>query len=57
LVHWEESVTWCVGVAIFVEVEAVPEREKGGDDVSWADTNLTGSKNKENTPGRFSYFK
>jgi hypothetical protein len=31
--------------------EATPRREKGGDDASWADANLTGPKNKENTCG------
>jgi hypothetical protein len=29
--------------------KATPERKKGGDDVSWADANLTKLKNKENT--------
>jgi hypothetical protein len=27
--------------------EISPGREKGGDDASWADVNLTGPKNKE----------
>jgi hypothetical protein len=31
--------------------------ENGEDDASWADTNLTGPKNKENTCGRFSLYK
>jgi hypothetical protein len=33
--------------------EAAPKREKGGDDASWADVNLTGPKNKKNTRSRF----
>jgi hypothetical protein len=28
-----------------------PGRGKGGDDASWADTNLTGPKNEENQRG------
>jgi hypothetical protein len=28
--------------------EATPEREKGGDEVSWTDTNLIGLKDEEN---------
>jgi hypothetical protein len=34
--------------------EAPPGRGKRGDDASWADTNLTELKNKENSRGRFS---
>jgi hypothetical protein len=37
--------------------EAAPERGKGGDDVSWANVNLTGQKNKENSCCRFSSYK
>jgi hypothetical protein len=37
--------------------EARPKREKGGDDVSLADANLTVLKNKENPCGRFSWYK
>jgi hypothetical protein len=37
--------------------EATLEREKGGDDVSRVDANLTGSKNKENLHDRFSCYK
>jgi hypothetical protein len=33
--------------------EVALRRGKEGDDASWADTNLTGSKNKENSRGRF----
>jgi hypothetical protein len=32
-------------------------REKGGDDVSWADANPIGLKNKENPRGRFNCYK
>jgi hypothetical protein len=37
--------------------EATPERGKRGDNASWADANLTGPKNKENSRGRFSCYK
>jgi hypothetical protein len=37
--------------------DAAPRREKGEDDSSWADTNLTGLKNEENIRGRFSWYK
>jgi hypothetical protein len=37
--------------------EAVAGREKGGNDVNWADVNLTVPKNKENLHGRFSCYK
>jgi hypothetical protein len=33
------------------------ERGKGGDIASWADTNLTGSRNEKNSRGRFSRYK
>jgi hypothetical protein len=34
-----------------------PEREKRGDDDSWAETNLTVLKNEENLYSRFSCYK
>jgi hypothetical protein len=34
-----------------------PGKEKGGDDVSWADVNLIEPKNIENSHGRFSCYK
>jgi hypothetical protein len=34
-------------MATLVEEEATPGKGKRRDDTSWADTNLTGSKNKE----------
>jgi hypothetical protein len=37
--------------------EVVPGRRKGGDDVSWADVNLAGPKNKENSYDQFSWYK
>jgi hypothetical protein len=49
--------TRCSGVMTSAGVETTLERRKGGDDVSWADVNLTGLKNKENTRGRFSWYK
>jgi hypothetical protein len=44
-------VTRCGGVTMLVGGDVAPEREKGGDDVSWADENLTGPKNEENSRG------
>jgi hypothetical protein len=49
--------TRCGGVATVARGEAAPGREKGGDDTSWVDANLTGPKNKENPRGCFSCFK
>jgi hypothetical protein len=40
--------TWRDSVATLAGGEATLGRGKGGDDASWADTNLTGLKNKEN---------
>jgi hypothetical protein len=57
LASWEESVTRRNGMATSVEGEAALRREKRGDDVSWADVNLNGLKNKENACGRFSCYK
>jgi hypothetical protein len=37
--------------------EAVSGREKGEDDASSVDVNLTGSKNEKNSHGRFNYYK
>jgi hypothetical protein len=45
------------GATTSVGGEAAPGREKGGDDASWADTNLTDLKNKENLHSRFSCYK
>jgi hypothetical protein len=39
--------TQCDGVMMLVGGEAAPEREKGGDDANWADTNLIVPKNKK----------
>jgi hypothetical protein len=39
--------TRCDGVVTSTGGEAAPDRKKGGDDVSWADTNLIGPKNKK----------
>jgi hypothetical protein len=32
-------------------------RKKGGDDANWADTDLTGLKNEENSCGQFNSYK
>jgi hypothetical protein len=50
-------VTRCGGVTTSAGGEATPGRGKGGDDANWADVNLTMPKNKENLPGRFSWYK
>jgi hypothetical protein len=42
---WEGSVTRRSSVATSAGGEAVPRKEKGGDDTYCADVNLTGSKN------------
>jgi hypothetical protein len=36
--------------------EALPGREKGGDDANWIDTNLTGPKNDKNSRGQFNCY-
>jgi hypothetical protein len=41
-------VIWRGGVTTSPGRETTSEREKGGDDVSWANANLTGQKNEEN---------
>jgi hypothetical protein len=43
-------VTQCGSVTTSVEGEAAPERENGGDNVSWFDTNLNGKKMKKIHP-------
>jgi hypothetical protein len=50
-------VTRCGGMGMSAGGEAAPGRLKGADDASWTDTNFTGPKNKENSCGRFCYFK
>jgi hypothetical protein len=50
-------VTRCGSVTMSIGGEVAPGRGKGGDDASWADANLTGPKNKENSHGQFSCYK
>jgi hypothetical protein len=50
-------VTRCSDMMISARGEVTPERRKGGDDVSWADVNLTVLKNKENSCDQFSCYK
>jgi hypothetical protein len=45
------------GVTTSARGEVAPGRRKGGDDVSWADADLIGLKNKQNLCGRFSWYK
>jgi hypothetical protein len=45
------------GVASSAVREAALGREKGGDDVSWVNVNLTGPKNEDNPRGRFCCYK
>jgi hypothetical protein len=54
---WEGSMTRHNGVATSADEETMPGRGKGEDDATWANTNLIGSKNKENPHGQFSYYK
>jgi hypothetical protein len=54
---WEGSVTRCSDVMTSVRGEVTPGREKGWDNVSWADANLIKPKNKEILHGWFNYNK
>jgi hypothetical protein len=47
---------WCDGVVTFAGGEAASGRGKGGDNTGWADVNLTGPKNEENSQGRFNCY-
>jgi hypothetical protein len=47
LTQWEGNVTRRGGVTTSTGGEAAPGREKGGDDVSWADVNRTELKIKK----------
>jgi hypothetical protein len=53
LTSCEVSVTRRDDVMMFVRGEAAPRRRKWGYNVSCADANFTGPKNKENSRGRF----
>jgi hypothetical protein len=44
-------------VATLIRGEMTLGRGKGGDDASWADTNLTVPQNEENSHGQFSCYK
>jgi hypothetical protein len=57
LALWEGIMARCGSMAMSNRGEAAPGRGKGGDDVSWADANLTGPKNKENSHSWSSYYK
>jgi hypothetical protein len=43
--------SWCGGVTTWVRGEAALGRGKEGDNVSWADANLTEPKNEKNLRG------
>jgi hypothetical protein len=45
------------GMATLAEGDAASGRGKRGDGVSWADVNLTGSKNEENPRDQFRWYK
>jgi hypothetical protein len=47
--------TRCDDVVTSTGGEAAPDRKNGGDDVSWADTNLTGQK--KNQRSQFTCYK
>jgi hypothetical protein len=57
LAHWEGSVTQRDGVMASARGEAALGRGKGVDGTCWADANVTGPKNEENSHGRFSCYK
>jgi hypothetical protein len=57
LAPWEGSVTRYDNVVMSDGGDAAPEREKGGDNTSWANANLIEPKNEENPHGRFSWYK
>jgi hypothetical protein len=57
LAQWEGNVTRHGGMVTSTGGEAAAGREKGGNDVNWADVNLTVPKNKENLHGQFSCYK
>jgi hypothetical protein len=54
LALWEGSVTWHGSVVTSAGGEVAPQRGKGGDDTSWVDATLIGTKNEENPRGQFS---
>jgi hypothetical protein len=56
LAQWEGSVTRHSSVMTSTGGDATSGRGNGGNDVSWADANLTGPKNEENSRGRFSWY-
>jgi hypothetical protein len=47
LVQWAKSVIRYGGVAMWIGGEPASGREKGGDNASWTDANLTESKMKK----------
>jgi hypothetical protein len=51
LASWKGSVTWSNGMAMSAGGEVASGMEKGRDDTSWANGNLTGPKNEENSCG------
>jgi pimeloyl-CoA synthetase len=50
-------VTRCGDMPTSVRGETASERGKGGDNVDWADVNLTRLKNKENSHSRVNWNK
>jgi hypothetical protein len=51
LIQWEGSMTQRGDVTTSAGGDVAPRRGIGGNDASWADTNFTGPKNKENPRG------
>jgi hypothetical protein len=47
----------CSGVTMTAGGDTTLRRGKGENDASWTNTNLTRPKNKENSYGRFSWYK
>jgi hypothetical protein len=46
LAQWKGCVTRCDDVMTSVRGEVAPRRGKGGNDINWANANITGPKNK-----------
>jgi hypothetical protein len=57
LAPWEGSVTWRGGVVTLARGEVTPRREREETTLVWADTNLIGPKNEENSHCCFNYYK
>jgi hypothetical protein len=57
LAQWGGSMTRRGGVITSDGGEVAPRRGQGGDEVCWADANLSRPKNEEHPHSRFSWYK